>query len=54
MTDPMMNLRLAVENTPDAIARETVGFAAERLLEPEVGAATGADYGEKSAPAPAQ
>ena len=50
MTNDMMGLRSLLEKTPDAdLLREMIGFAAERLMELEVGAATGAGYGEKSA-----
>ena len=49
MTTDMMNFRDLVEKAPDAdLLREMIGFAAERLMELEVGAKTGADYGEKS------
>ncbi len=49
MTDEMMSLRGLLEKSPDAdLLREMIGFAAQRLMELEVGGLTGASYGEKS------
>jgi hypothetical protein len=49
MTAEMMNLRTFVEKTPNAdVLRDMIAFAAERLMELEVGALTGAPHGEKT------
>ena len=55
MTDEMMSLRGALEKSADVdLLREMIGFAAERLMELEVGGLTGAAHGEKSAERPVQ
>ena len=38
----------AAPNADADLPREMIGCAAERLMEPEIGAKTGVDYGEKS------
>ncbi len=50
MTDEMMAVQGLLEKTSDAdLVREMLGFAAERLMEPDVGGKTGVASGEKSA-----
>jgi hypothetical protein len=54
MTDEMMDFR-ALEKAPDAdILREMIAFAAERMMEMEVGAVTGAPLGTRPAQRPTQ
>jgi putative transposase len=49
MTDEMMALQGLLEKTSDAdLLREMLGFAAERLMELDVGGKTGAAWGEKN------
>jgi transposase-like protein len=49
MTDEMMDLQALIAKADDGdILREMIGFAARRLMELEVGAITGAAWGEKS------
>ncbi|WP_147041310.1 IS256 family transposase, partial [Skermanella aerolata] len=49
MTDEMMTLRSMLEKGTDAdVLREMIGFAAQRLMELEVQALTGAGHGERS------
>ena len=50
MTKDKMDLQALLAKSPDAdFLREMIGFAAERLMELEVGGLAGAGYGEKSA-----
>lgn len=50
MTDDMMSIQALLGKSSDSdFLREMIGFAAERLMELEVGALTGAAYGEKNA-----
>ena len=49
MTNEMMSLRNLLEKSADAdLLREMIGFAAERLMELEVGTLTGASHGERN------
>ena len=49
MTNEMMTVRTLLEKSPDAdLLREMIGFAAQRLMELEVGALTGAGHGERN------
>jgi hypothetical protein len=48
MTDEMMTLRSMLEKGTDAdVLREMIGYAAQRLMEMEVQAVTGAGHGER-------
>jgi putative transposase len=50
MTEDMIALRGLMEKSADTdLLREMIGFAGQRLMELEVGALTGAPFGEKSA-----
>lgn len=49
MTDEMMNLRALVEKTRRRSSARDARLCRERLMELEVGAATGVGFGEKSA-----
>jgi putative transposase len=49
MTNEMMTFRALVEKAPDAdILRDMIAFASARMMEMEVGALTGAAFGQKS------
>ena len=50
MTDEMMALRTLLEKSPDSdMLRSMIGFAAQRLMELDIEARTGAGHGERSA-----
>ena len=50
MTNDMMDVQALVGKTADGdFLRDMIGFAAQRLMELEVGGLTGAAYGEKDA-----
>ena len=49
MTDQQTALReLLAKGTDASVLREMIGFAAERLMELEIGGMTGAAHGERS------
>ena len=49
MTDDTMSVQALLGKSADAdFLREMIGFAAQRLMDLEVGSLTGAGYGEKS------
>ena len=57
MTDQKTALReLLVKGTDASVLREMIGFAADRLMELEVGGMTGAAHGgaQRRSPGPAQ
>eukprot|EP01039_Chlorochromonas_danica_P021543 gene21543-biopygen13202 len=50
MTEDMMDLTALLAKSGDTnFLRDTIGYAAKRLMELEVGGQTGAPFGEKSA-----
>jgi hypothetical protein len=50
MTDEMMDLHAILEKASSTdVLREMLAFGAKRLMELEIGAKTGAAFGEKSA-----